>query len=191
MDKKIRTRIVALSETLRERARAWEQMQPNQPVGDAAAGEAAALHGVAQELDEWVADDIRREKRQGKMSLLRGLASFLLLMGLLAFIIFAFFENSLLLQQDYFKVVRHFFPDLQDKATYAEYLQVAVAGCLGLMTFLIALIVAMFLELFIKLVRIPMNALIFSLLTILAAGVMLYYYINNFEMLRDLLYRFV
>ncbi len=191
MDKKTRMRIEDLVETLQTRAQALGAIEADPPVSDAVQQEASAIGGVALDMEEWLDEERRREKRESRMSLLRGVLAFLVLAGVLAVNVYVFRENSLAQDGDYLKAIRQFFPEMADQATWAEYLKLAVAGCLGLMSFLLSLIAAMFLEVFLKAVRVPMNALVFSMLAAGLSAVVLYYYISNFGFLRETLYRFV
>ncbi|MFW5734280.1 MAG: hypothetical protein ACOCWR_04390 [Oceanidesulfovibrio sp.] len=191
MDKKTRQRIETFLETIEARAQALEAIQLEQPAKDSVQREASALGVVALDMEEWLDEDRRREKRAFRMSLIRGLLAFFVLAGLLAANVYVFHENSLTEDGDYLKVIRQFFPELSDPATWAEYLKLAVAGGLGLMSFLSSLIVAMFLEVFLKAVRLPMNALIFSILAAGVSTVILYYYLGYFDVLKETLYRFV
>lgn len=191
MDKKTRRRIEDFIEALHTRVSALESIAAEPPAQQAVQQEASALGIVALDMEEWLDEDRLRQKRAMKMALLRGVLAFLLLAGLLAATVYVFRENSLAEDGDYLKAVRQFFPDIGDPATWAGYLKLAVAGCLGLMTFLCSMIVAMFLEVLVKAVRLPMNSLVFTALTAVVTAVALYYYLEYFDILRQTLYRFV
>ncbi|TVM14853.1 hypothetical protein DPQ33_16650 [Oceanidesulfovibrio indonesiensis] len=191
MDTKTRHRIEELIETLQERARSLAGIEADSSVSGAVQQEASAIGNVAVELEEWLDEERRLQRRASRMAVLRGVLAFLLLAGLLAVNVYVFRENSLVEDGDYLKVVRQFFPEVADQAEWAEYLRFAVAGCLGFMSFLMALVVAMFLEVIFKAVRLPTNALVFALLSAGATAILLSYYMKYFGVLKEVLYRIV
>ncbi|AGW13588.1 hypothetical protein [Megalodesulfovibrio gigas] len=180
-----------LCAALRQRADSLALLDPQ--TLDAAGVQALRddLTGLAEQTEDAAGLSARAKRR----ALLDGLQRTLLAGAIFAAILVlnakVFHEHSLVTTTDVAKLVRGVMPADTDFNYYAQLLQWAMAASFSLLLFLLALMVATLMEGVLRLVRFPwLNAVFFSLLTLICSGAGLWAYLYYVPNLKNVLYEF-
>ncbi|MCA1945197.1 MAG: hypothetical protein LDL30_07925 [Desulfovibrio sp.] len=180
-----------LCNALRQRADQLATMEPQSL--DAAGVQALSddLAALAEQTEDTAGLSPRARRRAMVDSLQRTLLAGAIFLGILVLNAKVFHDHSLVTTRDVGKLVRGVMPAGTDVELYAMLLQWAMAGSFALLLFLLALMVATVVEGVLRLVRFPwLNAVSFSLLTLICSGAGLWAYLFYSPNLKNLLYDF-